>query len=116
MPVTGRLHMTHRINRRRFLQGSAAVAAAAYFVNPGGAAQPAGNERVRVGIIGVAGQGGWNLGQVAGTGLAEIVALCDVDNRRTADAQKAHPKATFYHDYRQMIEKQKDLQAVLIAT
>ena len=70
--------MSRRINRRRFLQHSAAAAAAAYFVNPGAAAQPPANERVRVGIIGVAGQGGWNLDQVVGTGLAEIVALCDV--------------------------------------
>jgi hypothetical protein len=50
--------MTQRINRRRFLQGSAAGAAAAYFVNPSLAAQVPASERVRVAIVGVAGQGG----------------------------------------------------------
>ena len=107
--------MTARIHRRRFLQASATAAAAAYFVNPADAAQVP-NERVRVAIIGVAGQGGWNLGQIVKAGLAEIVALCDVDERRAAAARKAHPKAAFFTDYRQMIEKQKDIQAVLIAT
>ncbi len=107
--------MARRINRRRFLQASAAAAAASCFVNPGAAGQPAG-ERVRVAIIGVAGQGAWNLGEVVRTGLAEIVALCDVDDRRAADARKAHPKANYYNDYRQMLEKQRDVQAVLIAT
>jgi predicted dehydrogenase len=108
--------MTQRINRRRFLQGSAAGAAAAYFVNPSLAAQVPASERVRVAIVGVAGQGGWNLGQVVGTGMAEIVALCDVDNTRAGPARKAHPKANFYNDYRQMIDKQRDVQAVLVAT
>lgn len=108
--------MPQRMNRRRFLQTSAALGAASCFVSPSAAAQPAPADRVRVGIIGVAGQGGWNLGQVAGSKLAEIVALCDVDDRRAGDAQKAHPKATFYHDYRQMFDKQRNLQAVLIAT
>jgi predicted dehydrogenase len=107
--------MTGRMHRRRFLQASATAAAAAYFVNPADAAQVP-SERVRVAIIGVAGQGGWNLGQVVKTGLADIVALCDVDERRAAAARKAHPKAAFFTDYRQMIEKQKDIQAVLIAT
>jgi predicted dehydrogenase len=108
--------MTHRIHRRRFLQSTAAVAASTYFVSGVSAAFPQGNERVRVAIIGVAAQGGWNLGQVVGTGLAEIVALCDVDDRRSAAAQKAHPKAAYYHDYRQMLDKQRDIDAVLIAT
>jgi predicted dehydrogenase len=108
--------MTRRISRRRFLQTSAAVAAASSLVNTVGAGQPAPAERVRVAVIGVAGQGGWNLGQVSGSGLAEIVALCDVDDRRVGDARKAHPKAAYYNDYRQMLEKQKDIQAVLVAT
>jgi predicted dehydrogenase len=107
--------MARRIHRRQFLQTAAATSAAAYFVHPAGAAQAPG-ERVRVAIIGVAGQGGWNLGQVVATGLAEIVALSDVDERRAAAARKAHPKATFFTDYRQMLDKQRDVQAVLIAT
>ena len=38
--------MARRIDRRRFVQTSAAVAAASYFVGDAPAAQPAGNDRI----------------------------------------------------------------------
>ena len=109
--------MSRRSSRRRFMQASAVVGAAGYFVNPLVAAevQPAANERIRIGIVGVAGQGTYNLNEVANTNLAEIVALCDVDANRAAPIRQRFPNARFYEDYRRMIE-QKDLQAVLIAT
>jgi predicted dehydrogenase len=109
--------MSRRLHRRRFLQASAALGAASFFVNPIDAAevQPGANERIRVGIVGVAGQGTYNLNEVAKTGLADIVALCDVDTNRAAPIRQRYPNARFYDDYRRMIE-QKDLQAVLIAT
>jgi predicted dehydrogenase len=109
--------MSRRLHRRKFLQASAAVGAASFFVNPISAAevQPAEKERIRVGIIGVAGQGTYNLNEVANSGLAEIVALCDVDATRAAPIRQRFPNVRFHEDYRRMIE-QKDLQAVLIAT
>jgi predicted dehydrogenase len=103
--------MAARLQRRHFLQVSAALAASSTLTS--GRAAPL--ERVRVAIVGVAGQGGWNLGQVVKTDLAEIVALCDVDESRAAPARQKFPKARFYPDYRQMLE-QKDIQAVLVAT
>ena len=63
----------------------------------------------------MAGQGTYNLNEVAGTNLAEIVALCDVDATRAAPIRQRFPNARFYEDYRRMFE-QKDLQAVVIAT
>src|ERR1700691_919106 len=109
--------MTRRMNRRRFLQASAAAGASSFFVNPL-EAQPAplpANERVRVGIVGVAGQGTYNLNEIANTGMAEIVALCDVDQNRAIPIRKRFPHARFYEDYRRMMEH-KDLQAVVVAT
>jgi predicted dehydrogenase len=109
--------MSRRMQRRRFLQTSAAAATAGFFVNPLGAGerQPRGNERIRVGIVGVAGKGGDNLNQIEKAGLAEIVALCDVDGNRAAPVRARFPKARFHEDYRRMFE-QKDLQAVVIST
>src|SRR5437016_2613935 len=104
--------MSRRSQRRKFLQASAAASAASFFVNPA-SAQP--RERIRVGVIGVAGQGTYNLNEVDKTGLAEIVALCDVDATRAAPIRERFPKARFHEDYRRMFE-QKDLQAVVIAT
>ncbi len=109
--------MTRRMHRRKFLQGSAALGAAGFFVNPIGASerQPGVNERIRVGIIGVAGKGGDNLNHVEKSGLAEIVALCDVDANRAAPVRQRFPNARFHEDYRRLIE-QKDVQAVVIST
>lgn len=107
--------MTRRLNRRRFLQSSAAVGAAGFFVHPVLGDPPAPQERVRVGIVGVCGQGEWNLNQVANSGMAEIVALCDVDATRSAPIRQRYPRARFYDDYRRMMEH-RDLQAVLVAT
>ena len=52
-----------------------------------------------------------------------IVALCDCDESEAANAAiakrgtlKPHPKAARYKDYRVMLEKQKDIDAVLVAT
>lgn len=101
--------------RRTFLKQSAALAAAGVLVNPGVSQNP--NDRVRVAVIGINGQGAWNLGQLESTGLAEIVALCDVDETRSAPILRARPNARFYTDYRQLLERERDnIQAVLIAT
>lgn len=48
--------------------------------------------------------------------LANIVALCDVDDKYAADAIKDYPKAQFFKDYRKMLETVKELDAVVIAT
>ena len=108
--------MTRNMKRRRFWQATAA-AATGYFVNPIIAAevQPGANERIRVGIVGVAGKGGDNLTHVERSGLAEIVALCDVDANRAAPVRQRFPNARFYEDYRRMMD-QKDLQAVVVST
>ena len=106
--------MSRRMHRRKFLQASAVVGSAPFFVNPL-SAQPAAGERIRVGIIGVAGKGGSNLSEIEKTGLAEIVALCDVDANRAAPVRQRFPNARFHEDYRRLVE-QRDLQAVVVST
>lgn len=103
-------------SRRDFLKVSACTAAGLIASRRvwGDAAKSA-NEKLGLAVVGVAGQGGWNLGQLAGANEA-IVALCDVDESRAAEAVKQHANATFYTDFRQMLDKQgKDIDAVLIA-
>ncbi len=107
--------MAMRPSRRRFLAASAALGASSYFLGSRSAAQPPAGERVRIGVVGVAGQGEYNLNEIARTNLAEIVALCDVDANRATAARNRFPKAAFHEDYRRMMEM-RDLQAVLIAT
>jgi predicted dehydrogenase len=105
--------MTSNFTRRRFIQASAAAALAA---GPLAAADKkvGANEKVNLGIIGVGGQGTYNLNGVA---HENIVALCDVDSERreVVAARKAHPDAKFYQDFRRLLE-QKGIDAVVVAT
>lgn len=47
---------------------------------------------------------------------ANIYALCDVDSEYAGHIFAGYPKAKVYDDFRKMIDKEKDLDAVLIAT
>jgi predicted dehydrogenase len=73
------------------------------------------NERLNVAIIGAGGQGGGNLGAIAGL-KENIVALCDVDENRALASFKRFDKVPKYHDFRVMLEKQKDIEAVVVST
>src|SRR6516165_1918259 len=59
------------------------------------------NDRLNLAIVGCGGQGAENLEKVAGE---NIVALCDVDEDRAADAFRRHPKARRFRDYRKMLD------------
>src|SRR5262245_34585552 len=110
--------MSRKINRRRFLKAGAA-AGAGYWLLGGitesrASRQNGPMERLNIAVIGAGGQGGGNLGNVART--ENIVALCDVDEARARGGFNAHPKAPKYADYRVMLEKQKDIEAVVVST
>ena len=54
--------MSRQLTRRRFVQTTAAAAAAGYFVNPGPAAESdSPNERINIAAIGAAGRGRYNI-------------------------------------------------------
>ena len=105
------------LSRRRFLQTSTAATAAGFLsASPllAESKKPSANERVALGIIGVAGKGEDNLNHVVAAG-AEIVALCDVDENRAGKARTQFPRASFHVDFRNMLE-QKGLDAVVVST
>src|SRR5262245_16930214 len=79
--------------RRRFLQEAGALTATSPLAAVVQAADPAPKrtERLRVAIIGIAGQGAYNMAEVNNTKLVDIVALCDVDENRAAAARKQFP-------------------------
>jgi predicted dehydrogenase len=107
------------VSRRGFLKKCAAaggIAAVAGLPSIRRSAARAGSpaDKLNVAFIGSGGQAAFSLG-----GLADqnIVALCDVDERRAADAFKAHPKAKKYADYRKMLdEMDKQIDAVVVCT
>jgi predicted dehydrogenase len=71
------------------------------------------NEKLNVGIIGVAGRGGANTEAVART--ENVVALCDMDAQRLDEAAAKFPQAGKYADFRKLLER-RDLDAVVVST
>ncbi len=97
-------------SRRKFLQ----TAIAAAIASRGAYAQdvPAGR-KLRIAGIGV---GGMGLNNMTNLASEDIVALCDVDQRLAAGAFKQFPDAKRWSDFREMLEKQPEIEAVMIAT
>jgi len=73
------------------------------------------NEKLNFAAIGSGGQGASNIRAAAPT--ENIVALCDVDDKRAAETFKAFPKAPTYRDFRRMLDKEaNNVDAVIVAT
>jgi len=73
------------------------------------------NEKLNFAAIGSGGQGASNLSAAAPT--ENIVALCDVDDRRAAPTFERYPNAARFRDFRQMLDKEgKNIDAVIVAT
>ncbi len=104
------------LSRREFLQQAAlagtAVATTGMATRSLLAAPKSPNEKLNIGMIGVAAQGAYNLSNVA---TENIVALCDIDSQRLGVAAEKFPQAKKYADYRRLLD-QADLDAVVVAT
>ena len=102
------------IRRRDLLKATAAAGAAAAFPFPAIAGQKSPNEKLSIAGIGAGGQGGWDIGNCASE---NIVALCDVDDRRCEASVKSFPKAKRYRDFRKMFDEMgKQIDAVVVGT
>ncbi len=111
--------------RRDFLKGSA-MSAASFMIVPrnvlGGKGYRAPSDTVNVAAIGAGGMGSSNMSRLTSQ---NIVALADCDYGSVqkaisrddrADLKAAYEKAKWYKDFREMLENQKDIDAVVIAT
>lgn len=108
------------INRRDFLRHTAAGMAWSLLwalEEAGGDEPKVEGPPLRCGLIGTGNQGRVLLTQAARLGLVRIEALCDVYEPYLNRALKDAPEgARTYNDYRQLLEREKDLEAVLVAT
>src|SRR5262245_46630271 len=108
--------MNSSLSRRKLLQQTALSTTAVWLAAPqilrAQSGLPA-NDKLNIGIIGVAGQGGFSIGQLKD--IANLVALCDVDDTKLAKAKQQFPAAKTYNDFRRLVD-QKDLDAVVVAT
>src|SRR6476620_3133442 len=107
------------MNRRHFLQTSAAALAASALRSH---AVDFADQKKRVGLIGCGWYGKCDLFRLIQVAPVEVVSLCDVDRKMLAEAadlvstrQASKKKPRTYGDYRELL-KEKDLDIVLIGT
>ncbi len=110
-----------RLSRRSLLK-TAGTAAGSLLILPGGMIR--GQEKkpaakLNVAFIGMGGQIQGHVSRILELGH-HVSALCDVDAGQIAGSQKRHgdgvAKSAAYEDYRVLFEKEKSLDAVVIAT
>ncbi len=105
------------MKRRAFLRTAAATAftfqvVPHYVVGARGQNPP--SRRINLAAIGCGGQPAGDLSNMADE---NIVALCDVDDRRAADTFNKHPQAKRYKDFRKMLDEMgHQIDAVLVGT
>jgi predicted dehydrogenase len=112
--------LTSKISRRSFLTTAAALAGAGSASNLLAGVrparhQPSASDRVALAIVGAGGRGADNIREAAAAG-AEIVALCDCDEQNAAESFAKYPDARKYRDWRRMLDAEKSIDAVLVAT
>ena len=104
------------VPRRTFLASAAAVTAGFTIVPRhvlGGQGTTAPSDKLNIAGVGVGGMGKSNLERCE---AENIVALCDVDFGLADPVFKKYPGARQYRDFRVMLDEQKDIDAVIVAT
>jgi predicted dehydrogenase len=106
-------------SRRTFLK-QAAIASSILIVPRhvlGGVGFTAPSDQLNLAAIGAGGKGASDILNASVNGRERVIALCDVDFSGTAaKSVAAFPKAKLYADYREMLDKEKDIDAVTIST
>lgn len=107
--------MSKQVTRRGAMQSAAAIGAGLWL---GGSASSRAadspNEKLNIACIGIGGRGSANVG---GVSSQNIVALCDVDEKRGGGAFGKFPKAKRFQDYRRMLdEMESSIDAVVVST
>jgi len=106
-------------SRRSFIKNGA-IASSIFFVPRhvlGGAGFTAPSDQLNLAAIGAGGKGRSDIMNASVKGRERVVALCDVDfSGSAASSVESFPKAKLYADYREMLDKEKDIDAVTIST
>ncbi|MEO6001142.1 MAG: Gfo/Idh/MocA family oxidoreductase [Chitinophagaceae bacterium] len=105
-------------SRRKFIRNSS-IAATGFFIVPRhvlGRGFVAPSDKLNIGAIGAGGKGQSDIANFFKSGNANIVSLCDVDDRSSAKTRTNFPKATYYKDWREMLQKEnKNIDAVSVS-
>jgi predicted dehydrogenase len=106
-----------KISRRFFIMSSAVTLAASKALGKTASLKRVGyrspNEKLNIAAIGAGGKGATD---IEGCASENIVALCDPDWKNAAKTFEKYPNAKRYKDFRQMLDKEKSIDAVTIST
>jgi predicted dehydrogenase len=101
------------ITRRRALVDMSLAGAGVWLSNTAAKGSSATNEKLNIAIVGAGGRGAENLPELT---TENIVAFCDVDERRAAETYQKYPTTRKFHDFRRMLDVlDKQIDAVVIS-
>ena len=110
--------MKSNFSRREFLRRSALAAAGAMaapaFIRNLRAAPPSGT--ILHAAIGAGNQGHADLNRLTNNSFIKVVAIADVDESKSAPWRGKFPEARIYQDWRELLDKEKKLDSVNVAT
>ncbi|MBT8220314.1 MAG: Gfo/Idh/MocA family oxidoreductase [Bacteroidia bacterium] len=108
-------------SRRKFIKQG--LMASSIIIVPrhvlGGCGYTAPSDQLNLAAIACGGKGRSDIMNAAAGKSERVIALCDVHTRAkngVSDTVKKFSKANFYQDFREMLDKEKDIDAVTIAT
>jgi hypothetical protein len=104
-----------RVSRRVFLRRLAATGLSAPFVARGWMAVSP-NGKLRHASFGATGMAWADVNEIARHASVTVVAAADVDLTRTAEFKQKFPEARIYQDWRELLEKETDLDTVNVST
>jgi len=103
--------------RRNFIRNTA-LAATGFYIVPRhvlGKGYVAPSDKLLIAGVGAGGKGGDDIRHFAKSPNAEIAFMVDVDERQCVENRKNFPKAKFYHDWRELFDKEsKNFDAVSV--
>lgn len=106
------------LSRRNFIKTGSL--AAGFYIVPRhvlGRGFIAPSDKLNIAGIGAGGKGQSDMAEFAKSPKANIVAMCDVDDRQAVKSRTSFPKANYYKDFRKLLEKEKNnIDAVSVST
>ncbi|MFM2267113.1 MAG: hypothetical protein RL757_554 [Bacteroidota bacterium] len=107
-------------SRRDFLKKTG-IGLASFMILPrhvlGGKGFVAPSDKLNVAAIGCGGKGASDIENTFKSGLVNMTALCDVDDRQAKNTRKAHGKTPYYRDFRKMLEAEsRNIDAVIVSS
>src|SRR5437763_14352059 len=108
------MNPTAPITRRTALGTLAAGLAAPFVFRHTAGAAP--SETLLHASFGASGMAGSDIGSLTGSKNLKLVAVAEVDLNRAADVKKKFPDVRVYQDWRELLDKEKQLDSVNVST